>query len=414
MKKTSLIMAFIAPLTLGVSVNAFAKDSLLEWKSDDGTDSLKLGGVVRLNQRYEDWEGPNRGFGKLHFDIFRVDLKGKFDDAYINASYMVQDQQKTSIEKAYVGYNLDANNSIEAGLVYKPFTIYPYPQNGWTYHIPFFLGYGNNIAPGINWNYHNKDWDVKLGYYPQMLETNLRYSPESATYDDLAGNAFPSQKAYQNEKRHQFNTRIVRKLETDFGKQEFGVSGAIAQLHNDITDKDGKYYAVGLHTENNYKRFNLQSSVIHYQYDAKNPDGVNSDMTLMGANGLTPAYFIASEGTIASLNLAYTLPVTNMGKLKAIKFYNDYSYLDKKRDDWSDSQMNTTGMMFIASPFMVWADYTWVKTPTLLVARLTQRVIPLQLHQIVINGYTVLTLISGLLSKISSIKKTTQSAWFFI
>lgn len=49
----------------------------------------------------------------------------------------------------------------------------------------------------------------------------------------------------------------------------------------------------------------------------------------MGANGLTPAYFIASEGTIASLNLAYTLPVTNMGKLKAIKFYNDYSYLDK-------------------------------------------------------------------------------------
>lgn len=69
MKKTSLIMAFIAPLTLGVSVNAFAKDSLLEWKSDDGTDSLKLGGVVRLNQRYEDWEGPNRGFGKLYFDI---------------------------------------------------------------------------------------------------------------------------------------------------------------------------------------------------------------------------------------------------------------------------------------------------------------------------------------------------------
>jgi hypothetical protein len=69
-----------------------------------------------------------------------------------------------------VGYNLDANNSIEAGLVYKPFTIYPYPQNGWTYHIPFFLGYGNNIAPGLNWNYHNKDWDVKLGYYPQMLE----------------------------------------------------------------------------------------------------------------------------------------------------------------------------------------------------------------------------------------------------
>ena len=97
---------------------------MLEWKSDDGPDSLKLGGVVRLNQRYEDWEGPNRGFGKLYFDIFRVDLKGKFDDAYINASYLFQDQQKTSIEKAYVGYNQMPITALK-GLVYKPFTIYP-------------------------------------------------------------------------------------------------------------------------------------------------------------------------------------------------------------------------------------------------------------------------------------------------
>ncbi|ENX23003.1 hypothetical protein F892_02246 [Acinetobacter vivianii] len=365
MKKTSIAMLFAA-LYLGSSSNVFAQSSALEWKSEDGTDSVQVGGVVRLNQRYENWEGPNGGFGKLYFDIFRVDLKGKFDDAYFNASYLFQDQEKRSVEKAYVGYNLDENNSIEAGFVYKPFAIYPYPQNGWTYHIPFFLGYGNNVAPGLNWNFHNKDWDVKLGYYPQMLETSLRYSPESATYDDLSENAFPNQKAYQNEKRHQFNTRIVRKLETEFGKQEFGVSGAIAQLHNKTTDKNGQYYAVGLHTDNNYKRFNLQSSVIHYQYDAKNPDGVSNDVTLMGNNGFTPAYFIASEATVASLNLAYTLPVQDMGKLKAIRFYNDYSYMDKKRDDWSASQMNTTGMMFIASPFMVWADYTWGKNSNII------------------------------------------------
>lgn len=59
---------------------------------------------------------------------------------------------------------------------------------------PFLLGYGNNSAPGMNWNFHNTDWDIKLGYYPEMLATNLRYSPESATYDDLADNAFPTQK----------------------------------------------------------------------------------------------------------------------------------------------------------------------------------------------------------------------------
>lgn len=365
MKKT-LVMTALAMLYWGGTAHAYAQNPLLEWKSQDGTESLQLGGAVRLNHRYENWDSPNRGFGKLDFDIFRIDLKGKFDDAYLNASYVIQDQEKTSIEKAYLGYHLDQNNSIEAGLVYKPFAIYPYTQNGWTYQIPFFLGYGNNIAPGLNWNYQNQDWDLKLGYYPQMLATNLRYSPESATYDDLSNNAFAFQSGYQNEKRHQVNTRIVRKINTDVGKQEFGVSGAVAQLHNKTTDKDGKYYAVGVHTDNNYKRFNLQSSVIHYEYDAKNPDGVDHDMTLMGANGLTPAYFIASEGTVSSLNLAYTLPVKNMGKLKAVRFYNDYSYFDKERSDWAASQMNTTGMMFIASPVMVWADYTWGKNANII------------------------------------------------
>ena len=360
MKKTSIAM-MLAALYIANPSQAFADMPKIEWKSVDGTDSVQVGGVVRFNHRYEQWDSPNRGFGKLDFDIFRLDLKGKFDNAYFDASYIFQDQDKRSIEKAFVGYNFNENNSLEAGLVYKPFALYPYPQNGWTYHIPFFLGLGDSIAPGLNWNFHNKDWDIKLGYYPEMLDTSLRYSPESATYNDLKNSAFPTQSGYQNEKRHQFNTRIVRKFDTDVGQQEVGLSGAIAQLHNQSTDKNGQYYAVGLHTNNNYKRFNLQSSVIHYQYDAKNPDGVDNDMTLMGTNGLTPAYFIASEGTVASLNLAYSLPVQNMGILKTIRFYNDYSYLDKKRDDWGDSQMNTTGMMFIASPFMVWADYTWGK-----------------------------------------------------
>lgn len=367
MKKTMCAVAGICLLNL-VTLSAQAKNDLLEWKNQQGNQSLKLGGVLRLNHRYEQWDSsPNRGLGKLDFDVFRVDLKGKLDDAYLNASYVIQDQEKTSIEKAYLGYNLDKNQSIEAGFVYKSFALYPYPQNGWTYHIPFFLGYGNNAAPGINWNYSNPAWDVKVGYYPRMLQTNLRYSPESATYDDLSSNRFPFQAAYQNEKHNQLNTRVVRKFGNDeIGKHEVGLSGAVAQLHNKTTDKDGSYYAAGLHSNSNYQRWNLQSSLIHYQYDAKNPDGANHDMTLMGANGLTPAYFIASEGTVASLNLAYTLPIENMGKLKSIRFYNDYSYFDKERSDWAASQMNTTGAMFVASPFMLWADYTWGKNANII------------------------------------------------
>lgn len=365
--KTKLKIGFGVAVLCCTTQHAFsAVESPLQWKSQDGTAEFKVGGALRLNHRYESWDSPNRGMGKLKFDIFRVDLKGKYDDFSLNSSFVLQDQEFTSIEKAFVGYKVNDQNQLDFGLVYKPFAIYPYPQNGWTYHIPFFLGYGNNIAPGINWNYKDQDWDMSLGYYPRMLPTDLRYSPESARYDDLTENAFPFQKGYQNEKRHQVNVRAVKKLENDLGKHEFGFSGAVSQLHNSLTDDDGKYYAVGLHANSNIQRWNIQGSVIHYQYDAKNPSGVDSDMTLMGANGLTPAYFIASEATVSSFNLAYTVPMKDMGMLKAVRFYNDYSYMDKKRSDWAGSQMNTTGMMLIASPFMLWADYTLGKNANII------------------------------------------------
>ena len=65
-----LLMASASPLL-------HAKDDPLEWKSEDGANSFKVGGVLRFNHRYEQWdESTNRGAGKLDFDIFRLDLKG--------------------------------------------------------------------------------------------------------------------------------------------------------------------------------------------------------------------------------------------------------------------------------------------------------------------------------------------------
>lgn len=367
MKKTLLGMAVLL-MMVSASPLLQAKDDPLEWKSEDGENSFKVGGVLRFNHRYEQWdESKNRGIGKLDFDIFRLDLKGNYGDFYLNASPIIQDQEMTSIEKAYVGYKIDEKQSVEAGFVYKPFALYPYPQNGWTYHIPFFLGYGNNIAPGVNWNFDNAKWDVKLGYYPRMLDADLRYSPESGTYDDFSENHLPFQAAYQNEKHNQFNARIAHKFTTEsLGKHEVGISGTVSELYNTKTKDDGNYYAVGLHTNSNYQRWNLQSSIIHYEYDAKNPNGIDNRMTLMGANGLTPSYFIASEGTVGSVNIAYTLPIQDMGILKAIRFYNDYSYFEKSESDWNASQMNTTGAMLIAKPFMIWTDYSWGKNANIL------------------------------------------------
>src|SRR5690606_37648437 len=97
-----------------------AQANVFEWKSDDESKSINVGGAVRVNQRYESWgEENSSGVGNLKFDIFRLDVDGKYDDFYLDSSYVFQDNDKTAIEKAYVGYNFDEKNSVEAGLVYK-------------------------------------------------------------------------------------------------------------------------------------------------------------------------------------------------------------------------------------------------------------------------------------------------------
>jgi hypothetical protein len=88
---------------------------------------------------------------------------------------------------------------------------------------------------------------------------------------------------------------------------------------------------------------------------------MSKDSVLMGGNGLTPAYLIASRASVASLNLGYDLYTPGLGQLKKIKLYNDYSRMRKDKKDWDDSQMYTVGAQFLAMPVMAWLDLTWAR-----------------------------------------------------
>jgi len=354
MQKIQFISVIICGLC-SVQAYADAQPSPFQWGTEDGSKQIQLGGFIRGNYRDENWQSPNNG--KVLFDNARVNIKGKYDQFYLDTSYAFQDDHKRSIERAYVGYKPNANNDFQAGIIYKPFAIYPFPEHAWTFQIPFFLGFADSVAPGISWRNYNQDYDLTFAYMPIMSGGSIRYAPEAGSADKL-DNVLPSQQKYTNEKRNQLNVRYARKFDTEFGKQEFGVSGAYSQLHNRTTDKDGNYYAFGLHALNNYGKWDFQTSAIRYEYDAKNPEGVSNDQILMQSNGLTPAYFIASEGTIGMFNVGYTQPVTTkyFPNLKSVKFYNDYSILWKDKSGWDSSQMDTFGVQFNAMPFLIWVD----------------------------------------------------------
>lgn len=333
----------------------------VSWRSTDGDSSLDIGGALRLNYRDEHWQTTENN-GRLLFDTFRLDVQARYQNLYGDLGYWFQDDGKRAIDRGFVGYRLNSQSTLQLGAPFKPFGLEPYPQFGWSYHIPFFLGYGSSAGSGLKYSHKDTDWDVQLAYFPRMLPSGIRYSPEVGRYADLNDNAIAAVQSRQDdEKRNQLNARVARTFNLDDWKTELGASLATAQLYNASTRDNGDYWAAGLHAVINHGLWTLTSQAIRYQFDPKNPGGVSKDSVLMGGNGLTPAYLIASRASVASLNLGYDIDTPGLGQLKRIKLYNDYSRMRKDKRSWDDSQMYTIGAQFLALPVMAWLDLTWAR-----------------------------------------------------
>lgn len=333
----------------------------ISWRSDSGDSSLDIGGALRTNYRDEHWDTTENN-GRFLFDTFRLDVQATYKNLYSDLGYWFQDDGKRSIDRGFVGYRLNANSNLQLGAPFKPFGLEPYPQFGWSYHLPFFMGYASSAGTGLKYSYKDQDWDVQLGFFPRMLPSDIRYSPEVGRYADLKDNAIAfTQSRQDNEKRNQINARVARTFNSDGWKTEIGASLVTAQLYNATTKDDGDYWAAGVHAIINKGLWTVTSQAIRYEYDPENPSGVSKDSVLMGGNGLTPAYLIASKASLASVNLGYDVYTPTLGQLKKVKLYTDYSRMMKDKSAWDDSQMFTVGAQFLAMPVMAWVDFTWAR-----------------------------------------------------
>ncbi|MEE4482304.1 hypothetical protein V2T44_04880 [Serratia ficaria] len=333
----------------------------LHWQSADNKKNLDIGGALRANYRYEDWGSSNyRHPPHLRFDAFRIDTSANYNDAFFDSGFWFQDRRKYAIDRAYVGYRLTGNSAIQLGAPFKPFGLMPYPQFGWSYGIPFYLGFGVNTGLGASYQYHDRNWTLDAAYFPRMMPADVRYAPEVGNYDDLKNTQYGSQHLQANEKRDQVNLRLTRAFQSGDWRNEVGGSLAASRLYNHATDDNGSFWAAGLHALVNNDPWHLSSQLIRYSYRAKGPAGADNATILMGGNGLTPAYLIPAQATTASINLARDVEVP-WGAVKKLRFYNDYSVLWKDKDGGSDSKMNTLGVQIFAMPVMIWVDLTWAQ-----------------------------------------------------
>ena len=325
---------------------------------DPGT-MFHLGGAIRVNAYRKSWENPaKRGniSENVRLDTVMIDLdfkSGRWDGSAQYRVYYYSDTGRTTHfpHHAWVGYQLDEHQKIQAGIQKVPFGLLPFASNNFFFSLAFYAGLEDDYDAGFNYRRQQDGWTIDASYFPADEGSWSGHSNASARYSyDIVPNG-----TRENRERHQVNLRLARAFSFENGIEgEAGLSLQYGLLPNGITGRNGHQNAEALHADIHYGNWNLKTETIRYRYDVANPPSQDDRYVIMGAFDFP--YRVAAGGQfyIASLSYGWDIP----GKLlDSITVYNDYSYLKKTEAGFSDSQQEVIGAGFdFDGPLYVSAD----------------------------------------------------------
>lgn len=321
------------------------------------SDGIKLGGAIRTNYSHTSYsEGNKDRSGDFAFDIFRLNLNGSIGDVLLNAEIRFFDYM-TAVKYAYVGYQLNEEWQVQAGITQVPFGNWPYNSHNWFFSTNYYIGLEDDHDLGILFKRSIKDnWQVDLAFFKNdelggvdgyVSSRADRYSydvvgfrvPGDGIYDDPTQplgeyNTLSGRFAYHFEHREGFTTEV-------------GVSALHGGLHDGL-DRAGDYTAWAVHLNSHFDRWNLQLQHGEYRYDV---DGI--DRMAVGAYAFYDS--IAAKAKTSTINLAYSLPV-EFGPVTWMQFYNNYGLIHDKSDHTADTWMNVTGVSVAAGGFFTYFD----------------------------------------------------------
>ena len=329
-------------LVLLISATAFAQET--------EKPKLKLGGALRFNYVYSSWKAEQKTKGgEFGYDMFRINANASYKKLFLNAEYRWYSEAFGGgfLKQGWVGYQFDEKNALHAGLVYVPFGIKQYNSHNWFFNITYYVGLEDDHDMGFKYLHTGTDWEYALAFFKNAEELNFGGDVENSSSRyayDVVG---------RNKETNQFNLNLVRKL----GKNQnhrLGFSAEYGQLYNIDTDRNGTHYALALHYEVDWNRWNLKTEAITVAYNPKNQAGQSDAILKMGAYG-TP-YEVAARFNMYTLSVSKTLPV-NWGPVSQLELYNDFGSMQKKESGFTDSFQNVTGILVSAGQIYTYIDY---------------------------------------------------------
>ncbi|MET6997978.1 hypothetical protein [Chitinophaga defluvii] len=309
--------------------------------------TLKIGGALRFNYNLSSWkkEQVKRG-GDFGFDMFRVNADAAWKDLSLHAEYRFysKDFGGGMLKEGYIRYRFNDSTHVDIGLNQVPFGNQVYNSHNWFFNLPYYTGLEDAFNMGVKFERRSHQWLYQLAFYKNALELNFgdksAIDPGRYTYN-IAG---------RNKEVNQGNARAAFFFND---KNSIGASVMLGGLYNIPTGNMGNRWATALHTDLNYRKWNLKLQSLYYQYhvaDSAQYDKV-VDMAAYGA-----AYEVAAQAFIYTAALSYTQPVS-WGPVSGLTFYNNYSYMQKPESGFTNTQMNVLGCMITSGHIFTYIDW---------------------------------------------------------
>lgn len=311
---------------------------------------LNWGGAVRFNYNNSTWK-PNqqkRG-GDFGFEVFRIEVDAKKNAWELHLDQRLYSQSNGGIFLKYgwFQFNHSTNSHFKLGLIPTYFGAKQFNSHSWFFGLPFYLGFEDDHDMGFSYSLKKGKSSLDIGFYKNS---------ETLTLGDnspISGSRYAYDFSGKNREENQGNLRYNYSW-GDSTKHILGTSIQYGGIWNIETNRMGSHGAFDVHYELEKGPWNLKANVIYYNNKPQNSDGESRDFIQMTAYG--SPYNTASKATLFSFGVAYTVPVKSR-LINSLQFYNDYSYMDKAKADWEDTQMNVLGIYVDSDPVYFYVDY---------------------------------------------------------
>ncbi|CAA0110526.1 Uncharacterised protein [BD1-7 clade bacterium] len=382
LKKLNIVAPALLASTAIFSHHSFAQDSAetsaiepeqqpvpKEQSDKIGWGPFTVGGAIRANfviGSYDtDTPAPSRGGqgGDIDLDVFRInvdfkqgDWLGKFEYRWYNGYNL--------LHTGWVGYQIDDNQQVRAGVTRVPFGPGPYGvSQSWFFDQHYYVGLADDQDTGFVYASEWGNWLIDVGYFISS-EGNWRGdSADSArySYDAVRWTSTVDENGTVTEgpingyeERNQLNLRAIYQFSNDTSSTDLGFSLQAGQLKGTRAD-DGNHWAASVHMVNTIDKWLISTQLTRYQFniDANNPWGTD-ELIPMGAFDF--AWTVASNGWIPAMSVSYTIDTPFIRWLDYILPYIEYSSIIKDDQSFNDSQLITIGAAWASGGWYIYSD----------------------------------------------------------